>query len=144
LGSSVFTSVATNGGTLLPALTALSGNTWVSDKKYVMWKEGSAFSVIATDFSGNSQGNMNGFDAEYNTSLMLSLGSSVLEIVVIVLGWGPFGEWYTYQAELAAAEDGEEEEDAGDEMADEDAYDAYGCNADGLDVYGNECPAPEY
>ena len=143
MGASVFTSVATNGGTLLPAPTALTGNAWVSDKKYVMWHEGSAFSVIATDFSGNSQGNMNGFDANYNTSLMLSLGSSVLEIVVIVLGWGPFGEWYTYQAELAA-EDDEEEEDAEDEMADEDAYDAYGCNADGLDVYGNECPAPEY
>jgi len=107
-----------------------------------MWKEGSAFSVIATDFSGNSQGNMNGYDANYSTSLLLSLASSVLEIAVIVLGWGPFGEWYTYQAELAAAP--EEEGEAEDEMADEDAYDAYGCNADGLDVYGNECPAPEY
>jgi hypothetical protein len=108
-----------------------------------MWKEGSANAALATDFSGNSQGNQNGFDANYNTSLYLSLASSVLEIVVIVLGWGPFGEWYTYQAELAAAPE-EEEEDAEDEMADEDAYDAYGCNADGLDVYGNECPAPEY
>lgn len=97
----------------------------------------------ATDFTGVSQANQNGFDANYNTSLYLSLASSVLEIVVIVLGWGPFGEWYTYQAELAAAPE-EEEEDAEDEMADEDAYDAYGCNADGLDVYGNECPAPEY
>ena len=143
MGASVFTSVATNGGTLVPAPTALSGSTWVSDKKYVMWKEGSAFSVIATDFSGYSQGNMNGFDAEYNTSLMLSLGSSVLEIVVIVLGWGPFGKWYQYQAELADAPEEEEEEEA-EEYASEDAYDAYGCNADGLDVYGNECPAPEY
>lgn len=142
MGASVFTSVATNGGTLLPALTALTGNTWVSDKKYVMWKEGSKFSVIATDFSGNSQGNLNGYDDNYSTSTMLSLVSSVLEIAVIVLGWGPFGEWYTYQADLAAAP--EEEEEAEDEMADEDAYDAYGCNADGLDVYGNECPAPEY
>ena len=142
MGASVFTSVANNGGTLLPALTALTGNTWVSDKKYVMWKEGSANTANATDFKDVSQGNQNGFDANYNTSLYLSLASSVLEIVVIVLGWGPFGEWYTYQADLAAAP--EEEEEAEDEMADEDAYDAYGCNADGLDVYGNECPAPEY
>lgn len=107
-----------------------------------MWKEGSANPALATDFKSFSQGNQNGFDANYNTSLYLSLGSSVLEIAVIVLGWGPFGEWYTYQAELAAAP--EEEDDEEEEMADEDAYDAYGCNADGLDVYGNECPAPEY
>jgi hypothetical protein len=56
LGTSVFASVATNGGTLTPAPTALTGNNWTSDKKYVMWKEGSAFTLIATDFSGNSQG----------------------------------------------------------------------------------------
>jgi hypothetical protein len=62
---------------------------------------------------------------------------------VIVLGWGPFGKWYQYQAELAAAPE-EEEDDAEEEYAEEDAYDAYGCNADALDVYGNECPAPEY
>ena len=135
----VFTTVALNLGTLT-GFTAATNLTWVSDKKYVMWKEGSANTANATDFSWFSQGNQNGFDANYNTSLYLSLASSVLEIAVIVLGWGPFGEWYTYQAELAAAP--EEEEEA--EMADEDAYDAYGCNADGLDVYGNECPAPEY
>ena len=141
MGSAVFTTAATNAGTLGSGTTAPTSLTWVSDQKYVMWKEGSAFSVIATDFSGNSQGNMNGFDANYNTSLMLSLASSVLEIAVIVLGWGPFGKWYQYQADLAAAP--EEEDDEEEEMADEDAYDAYGCNADGLDVYGNECPAPE-
>jgi hypothetical protein len=143
LTAPVFTTIATNGGTLTGTVTYAAA-TWVSDKKYVMWKEGSANPALATDFSLNSQGNQNGFDANYNTSLMLSLASSVLEIVVIVLGWGPFGEWYTYQAELAAQEDDEEGEDDEDEMADEDAYDAYGCNADGLDVYGNECPAPEY
>ena len=137
----VFTTVALNLGTLTGA-TANATTTWVSDKKYVMWKEGSANTANATDFKDVSQGNQNGFDANYNTSLYLSLASSVLEIAVIVLGWGPFGEWYTYQAELAAAP--EEEEEVEDEMADEDAYDAYGCNADGLDVYGNECPAPEY
>ena len=137
----VFATVAANLGTLTGA-TANATVTWVSDKKYVMWKEGSANPANATDFKDVSQGNQNGFDANYNTSLMLSLVSSVLEIAVIVLGWGPFGEWYTYQADLAAAP--EEEEEAEGEMADEDAYDAYGCNADGLDVYGNECPAPEY
>jgi hypothetical protein len=141
LTAPVFTTVALNLGTLTGVTTA-TALTWVSDKKYVMWKEGSANTANATDFKDVSQGNQNGFDANYNTSLYLSLASSVLEIVVIVLGWGPFGEWYTYQAELAAAP--EEEEEAEDEMADEDAYDAYGCNADGLDVYGNECPAPEY
>jgi hypothetical protein len=143
LTAPVFATVAGNLGTLTGA-TANATTTWVSDKKYVMWKEGSANTANATDFKDVSQGNQNGFDANYNTSLYLSLVSSVLEIAVIVLGWGPFGEWYTYQAELAAEEDDEEEEDAEDEMADEDAYDAYGCNADGLDVYGNECPAPEY
>ena len=106
-----------------------------------MWKEGSVVSANATDFAAVSQANQNGFDANYSTSLMLSLASSVLEIAVIVLGWGPFGKWYQYQADLAAAP--EEEDDEEEEMADEDAYDAYGCNADGLDVYGNECPAPE-
>ncbi len=122
------------------AATAL---TWVSDKKYIMWKEGSAVTANATDFKDVSQANQNGFDSNYSSALLLSLASSVLEIAVIVLGWGPFGEWYQYQADLAAEEDeedGEEEE----VYADEDAYDAYGCNADGLDVYGNECPAPEY
>jgi len=107
-----------------------------------MWKEGSAATANAADFVAVSQANQNGFDANYNTSLMLSLASSVLEIVVIVLGWGPFGKWYQYQAELAAAP--EEEDAAAADYAEEDAYDAYGCNADGLDVYGNECPAPEY
>jgi len=107
-----------------------------------MWKEGSVATANATDFAAVSQANQNGFDANYNTSLLLSLASSVLEIAVIVLGWGPFGEWYKYQAELAAGEDEEDVEE--EELADEDAYDAYGCNADGLDVYGNECPAPEY
>ena len=106
-----------------------------------MWKDGSANPANATDFKAVSQGNQNGFDANYSSSLMLSLASSVLEIAVIVLGWGPFGEWYTYQADLAAAP---EEEEEAEEYASEDAYDAYGCNADGLDVYGNECPAPEY
>ena len=107
-----------------------------------MWKEGSANPANATDFKAVSQGNQNGFDANYSSSLMLSLASSVLEIAVIVLGWGPFGKWYQYQADLAAAP--EEEEEEAEEYASEDAYDAYGCNADGLDVYGNECPAPEY
>jgi hypothetical protein len=110
-----------------------------------MWKEGSKWTANATDFIGSSQANQNGFDDNYNSTLILSLISSVLEIAVIVLGWGPFGEWYQYQAELAAEEDEEdgEDEEEGDD-ASEDAYDAYGCNADGLDVYGNECPAPEY
>jgi len=107
-----------------------------------MWKEGSANTANASDFVGTSLGNQNGFDSNYNSTLILSLASSVLEIAVIVLGWGPFGEWYQYQADLAAEEDEEDEEV--EEYASEDAYDAYGCNADGLDVYGNECPAPEY
>jgi hypothetical protein len=127
-------------GTGSAAATAL---TWVSDKKYIMWKENSIVNANATDFAAVSQANQYGFDANYNTSLYLSLGSSVLDIVVIVLGWGPFGKWYQYQAELADAPEEEEEEEA-EEYASEDAYDAYGCNADGLDVYGNECPAPEY
>ena len=142
MGSAVFTTTASNAGTLGSGTTAPTSLTWVSDQKYVMWKEGSVVSANATDFAAVSQANQNGFDANYNTSLMLSLASSVLEIVVIVLGWGPFGKWYQYQADLAAAP--EEEADAGEAPADEDAYDAYGCNADGLDVYGNECPAPEY
>ena len=142
MGSAVFTTTASNAGTLGSGTTAPTSLTWVSDQKYVMWKEGSVVSANATDFAAVSQANQNGFDANYNTSLMLSLASSVLEIVVIVLGWGPFGKWYQYQADLAAAP--EEEDDGEEEMADEDAYDAYGCNADGLDVYGNECPAPEY
>jgi len=108
-----------------------------------MWKEGSSWSANATDFIGSSQANQNGFDSNYNSTLLLSLVSSVLEIAVIVLGWGPFGKWYQYQAELAAEEYEEDDEEA-EEYASEDAYDAYGCNADGLDVYGNECPAPEY
>jgi hypothetical protein len=123
--------------------TAATALTWTSDKKYIMWKEGSKVSANATDFLGFSQANQNGFDSNYSSTLILSLASSVLEIAVIVLGWGPFGEWYQYQAELAAEEDEEDVEDE-EEVADEDAYDAYGCNADGLDVYGNECPAPEY
>jgi hypothetical protein len=127
-------------GTGSAAATAL---TWVSDKKYIMWKENSIVNANATDFAAVSQANQYGFDANYNTSLYLSLGSSVLDIVVIVLGWGPFGKWYEYQAELADAPEEEEEEEA-EEYASEDAYDAYGCNADGFDVYGNECPAPEY
>jgi len=105
-----------------------------------MWKEGSVVSANATDFAAVSQANQNGFDANYNTSLMLSLASSVLEIVVIVLGWGSFGKWYQYQADLAAAP--EEDPAATADVPSADAYDAYGCNADGLDVYGNECPAP--
>ena len=74
-----------------------------------MWKEGSANPANATDFKDVSQANQNGFDANYNTSLYLSLASSVLDIVVIVLGWGPFGKWYQYQADLAAAPEEEEE-----------------------------------
>ena len=142
LGSTVIKTDASNGGTFLPAPTAAAA-TWVSDKKYVMWKEGSANTANATDFVGTSQANQNGFDSNYNSALLLSLVSSVLEIAVIVLGWGPFGEWYQYQADLAA-EEAEEDDEEAEEYAAEDAYDAYGCNADGLDVYGNECPAPEY
>jgi hypothetical protein len=145
LGSVVFATAAANGGTTTGTGTAATALTWVSDKKYIMWKEGSKWTANATDFISTSQANQNGFDSNYNSTLLLSLASSVLEIAVIVLGWGPFGKWYQYQAELAAEEDEEdgEDEEEGD-YASEDAYDAYGCNADGLDVYGNECPAPEY
>ena len=61
-----------------------------------MWKEGSSWSANATDFVGSSQANQNGFDSNYNWTLILSLASSVLEIAVIVLGWGPLGKWYTF------------------------------------------------
>lgn len=106
-----------------------------------MWKEGSVVTANASDWMAVSQANQLGFDTNYSTSLMLSLFSSVLDIAVIVLGWGPFGKWYQHQADLAAAP---AEEEMAEEYASEDGYDAYGCNADGLDVYGNECPAPEY
>lgn len=63
---------------------------------------------------------------------------------MIIFGWRPFGEWYQYQAKLAAEKVEEvEEEDVADEVEDRfEVYDVYGCTEYGLDVYGNECPAP--
>ncbi len=43
---------------------------------------------------------------------------------MIYLSWGPFAAWYKHQADLLNAP-----------QLDED-----GCDADGLDVYGNQCP----
>ena len=101
-----------------------------------------------------SQGFNLGFDANYSTSLYLSLISSVLEIAVIVLSWGPFAAWYKNQADLLAAPVFDEYGCDADGLdvdgnpcaapADESSYDAYGCNSAALDVYGNECPAPAY
>ena len=47
----VFTTVALNLGTLTGFTNPAGTNTWVSDKKYVMWKEGSANTANATDFT---------------------------------------------------------------------------------------------
>lgn len=94
-----------------------------------------------------------GFDANASMATYLSLISSVIEIVVIVLSWGPFGAWFQAQADLLAVPaldeygcdaDGNDVDGNPCPAAEESNYDAYGCNADALDVYGNECPAPAY
>lgn len=135
----VWTSAAANTSSVAPPFATVLA-TWVSDNKYIMWKDIAAGTANATDFSALTQGNVNGYDANNSTATMLTIISSILQIAVIVLSFGPFGKWFQHQKDAADA-------DALDETLvaePADVYDAYGCNAYGLDVDGNECPAPAY
>lgn len=63
LGNSVFKSNTDNAGSLTPVPTTSS--TWVSDKKYIMWKDGGENQAVIGDYSKWSQGNQNGYDSNY-------------------------------------------------------------------------------
>jgi len=54
LGTSKPVSAANNGGRFDPTITTPVEATWISDRKFIMWKEGDAFTPDATDFSGIS------------------------------------------------------------------------------------------
>ena len=150
----VITSVATNGGTSTGAVVTTGWLATASDFKYLMWKDTAAVTQVATDFALTTVLSVNGYDANASTATYVSLLSGVLEIVVLVLAWGPFAAWYQNQADLLAAPEFDEygcdadgndvDGNPCDGAADESAYDEYGCNSSGMDVYGNECPAPAY
>jgi len=72
-----------------------------------------------------------------------SVGSSVLQGLIIYFGLESFTDYYNYQVDLSRPDVEYEEYVPGEDEEEEDLYDEYGCNADGLDVYGNECPAEE-
>ena len=90
----VIASVGTNGGTSVGAVVTTGWVPTGSDFKYLMWKDTAAVTQVATDFALTTVLSVNGYDANASTATYVSLLSSVLEIAVIVLAWGPFGAWY--------------------------------------------------
>jgi len=76
LGSSVFKTDTNNGGTLTPTPTVAAG--WISDKKFIMWKEGTFSAAVTSDFSKWSQGNQNGYDKNYIMASILTISSTTI------------------------------------------------------------------
>jgi len=78
LGSSVFKSDTNNGGTLTPDPTGTVTANWVSDKRFIMWKEGTIFEALDSDFSKWSQANKNGYDSNYLKSTIITVTSTMI------------------------------------------------------------------
>jgi hypothetical protein len=104
-----------------------------------MYKNVSATARISTDYTLISYHYDNAYDSNYTKTFWLVIICGVLDIVLVILSWMPFSAYYSYMKDQKdMADSAVTSDDSADAYS---AYDEYGCNAYGVDVDGNPCPA---
>ena len=129
------TYVATTAGTGTWTSNNLTTN-WTtvnSDKAYLMWRDIDAVQQNSTDYSLYGLLFNNGFDRYFNQAMWTSIVSGLLDFLLIGLSWEVFARHWYYENDKYVWESAPANAAR--------AYDASNCSDEGLDLYGNECPA---
>lgn len=63
---------------------------WTSDRKYLMWRDQSAISIPANNYSLNAALAYNGFDNYYKAAFWMTLIFTLLDAALITISFIPF------------------------------------------------------
>jgi hypothetical protein len=69
-------------------------NGWISDLKYLMWRDQAAIPIPANNYSLNAALAFNGYDKNYKAVFWLTLLSTLLDAALIVISFRPFSQFY--------------------------------------------------